>query len=110
LRKVPVSLRHLIAADNAVHPDVVVKEIPRDRTGNFVDVVAGRHPLDLHNLGSSKAPPVEALRCKEVLKFLSKLIEEHIGIWSDKNICAQKDNGSGENVLIGVVTIWKPDW
>lgn len=82
----------MIAADDTVHPDVVVEKVPGFGVGDFVDVVVGRISADPQDLGASKALPVKPFRCKVVGKVGPKLIEKHIGIRGDENAFVKKDN------------------
>ena len=65
---------HQIAADDAVHPDVVVKEISRYSAGNFVDVLESRESTDFDYFCTGKTLPVETFRSQEASEFLAELV------------------------------------
>ena len=56
----PFRIDKTIAADNAIHPDVVVKVIAGHCIGDVVDVIKNRLSADLDYLGTSKTLPVKA--------------------------------------------------
>ena len=97
-----------IAADGAVHPDVVVKIVSRDGTGNLVDVIRSWEFLDSENPGTCKAFPIETLLLKKPNEFGTKLAEELNRIGGDKNFIAQNDNRSRQDVFVSIVAIWEP--
>ena len=98
----------MIAADDAIHPDVVVKEIARHGTGDFIDVLANRESANFNHLGTGKAFPVETLRSKIARKAVTILAEQFDGIRDDENTCVQNDNGGGQDVLECHVAVWEP--
>jgi hypothetical protein len=64
---------HQIAADDAVHPDVVVKVISRHGAGNFVYVLESRESTNFDYFRTGKTFPVETFRCQEASEVLAEL-------------------------------------
>lgn len=71
----PDCIGDAIAADDAIHPNVVVKIITRHGVSNFVDVLADRESTDFDHFGTSKALPVKPLRSKNAGKAVTKLVK-----------------------------------
>ncbi len=68
----PACTNYTIAADNAIHPDVVVKIIARHCVCDFVDVLENRESVDFDHLGTSKTLPVKTLRSKKASKSVAQ--------------------------------------
>jgi hypothetical protein len=71
----PDCIGDTIAADDAIHPNVVVKIIAGHGVSNFVDVLANRESADFDHFGTSKALPVKTLRSKNAGEAVAKLVE-----------------------------------
>lgn len=68
-----VGIGDQIAADDAVHPDVVVKEISRHGAGNFIYVLESRESTDFDYFRAGKTLPVETFRSQEASEVLAEL-------------------------------------
>jgi hypothetical protein len=97
-----------IAANDAVHPDVVVKEISRHGAGNFVDVLESRQSTYFDYLCSSKSLPVETFRSQETGEFLAELVEELNGIRGNEYAFIQNNNRRRKDILVTNVAVWVP--
>ena len=97
-----------IAADDAVHPDVVVEEVARHGAGNFVDVLESRESADTDYFCTGKALPVKTFRSHETSEFFAELAEELNRIRGDEDTFVQNNNRGRKNVLVSDVAVWVP--
>lgn len=86
----------------------MAKVVAGDGTRNFVNIGRGRESTDSEDASSSKTLPVELLGRKKVSKVGPKIVEKFNSVWGDENTIVQNDNGSGQNVLVGIVALRKP--
>jgi hypothetical protein len=101
-------IRKPIAGDDAVHPDVVVKEISRLGAGNFIDVLESRESADFDYFCTGQALPVETFRSQETSEVFAELTCELGRIWGDEDTFVQNNNRCRKNVLVSVVAAWVP--
>lgn len=83
-----------ITADDAVHPDVVVKEIARLGARNFVDVLASGNSFDIDHFCPCKPLPVQTFLFEVACEALVELGKELDRVRGHVNVFSQEDNRS----------------
>jgi hypothetical protein len=76
----------LVATENAVHPNAVVKEVSGEVTSNFVNVVRSRESTYTVNFSSGETLPVKSLGRKKVREVGPIAVEKIDSVGCNENV------------------------
>jgi hypothetical protein len=102
----------LVATENAVHPNAVVKVVSGEVASNFVNVVGSEESTYTVYFSSGKTLQVKPLGREKVREVGPKIVEkvESVGRNEDTILLTivQNDDGCGQNVLVSIVALRIP--